>query len=115
MAAVQVSARRSPTAWRFGPWLAAGLLAFVLLAIIVVRRRERGITEVGLIVELDRAKRDLEAQRVSLERDLRQASSRDRIEPVAAQRLGLRVPSDSQIITLVRSRGTADSVVAETP
>lgn len=113
-----MTARRSPTAWRVGPWLAVGLLAFVVLAVIVVRRRERGMTEEARIVELDRARRDLDAQRVSLERDLRLASSRDRIEQVAERRLGLRVPSDSQIITLVRSRGVgaaADSAIVDTP
>lgn len=110
--------RRSITAWRLGPWLAAGLLAFVVLAVIVVRRRERGMTEEARIVELDRARRDLDAQRVSLERDIRQASSRDRIELAAERRLGLRVPSDSQIITLVRSPGvgaTPDSTAVDTP
>lgn len=113
-----MSARRSTTARRSAPWLAAGLLAFVLLAVIVVRRRERGMTEETRIVELDRARRDLDAQRVSLERDIRQASSRERIEQVAERRLGLRVPSDSQLITLVRSRGVgaaADSAAVDTP
>jgi len=113
-----MSPRPSATAWRLGPWMALGLLAFVLLAVIVVRRRERGMTEEARLVELDRARRDLDAQRVSLERDIRQASSRDRIEQVAERRLGLRVPSDSQIITLVRSRGlgaAADSAVVDTP
>lgn len=113
-----MTARRSNAAWRVGPWLVAGLLAFVALAVIVVRRRERGMTEVARIVELDRARRDLDAQRVALERDIRQASSRDRIELVAERRLGLRVPSDSQLITIVRSRGigaTADSAVVDTP
>jgi cell division protein FtsL len=113
-----MTTRRSATAWRFGPWLAAGLLAFVVLAVIVVRRRERGMTEEARIVELDRARRDLDAQRVSLERDIRQAGSRDRIEQVAERRLGLRVPSDSQLITLVRGRGVgaaADPAVADTP
>lgn len=110
--------RRSATAWRLGSWLAVGLLAFVVLAVIVVRRREIGVTEEARLVELDRARRDLDAQRVALERDLRQASSRDRIESAAARRLGLRVPSDSQIITLVRSRGGGSATgpaVADTP
>jgi len=76
------------------------------------------VTEEARIVELDRARRDLDAQRVALERDLRQASSRDRIESAAARRLGLRVPSDSQIITIVRSRAlgsAAGATVVDTP
>lgn len=113
-----MTARRATAAWRVGPWLAAGLLMFVVLAVIVVRRREQGLREETRIIELDRARRDLEAQRVSLERDIRQATSRDRIEQIAERRLGLRVPSDSQIITLVRSRGVgaaADSAAVDTP
>jgi hypothetical protein len=76
------------------------------------------MTEEALIVDLDRARRDLDAQRVALERDIRQASSRERIEQVAERRLGLRVPSDSQLITLVRTRGVgavADSAAVDTP
>jgi cell division protein FtsL len=107
-----MSPRRSASAWRFGPWLAIVLLAFVVVAVIVVRRRERGLTEEARLVELDRTRRDLDAQRVALERDLRQAGSRDRIESAAERRLGMRVPSDSQIITLVRSRGVAPAVGA---
>jgi cell division protein FtsL len=103
--------RRSATAKRFGPWLVMGLLAFVALAVIVVRRREVGVTEEARIVELDRARRDLAAQRVILERDIRQAGSRDRIEVAAERRLGLRVPSDSQIITLVRNRSEGSAAV----
>jgi len=45
-----MSPRRSATAWRLGPWLAVALLAFVVLAVIVVRRRERGMTEEARIV-----------------------------------------------------------------
>jgi cell division protein FtsL len=76
------------------------------------------MTEEARIVELDRARRDLDAQRVVLERDLRQAGSRDRIESAAERRLGMRVPSDSQIITLVRSRAgspAASPTAVDTP
>jgi cell division protein FtsL len=102
-------ARRSGLAARAGTWLAIGLLAFVGTAVIVIWRRTRGVGEETRIAELEAQRRDLDAQRVSLERDLRTAMSASRIEPAAARRLGLRMPSDSQIVTLVRARAAAAS------
>jgi hypothetical protein len=104
-------ARRSAS-WRrrAGGWLAIGLLAFVATSVIVVWRRARGTQEEGAIAELDRQRRELVARRVALEVELRTATSAGRIVPAAEGRLGLRAPSDSQLITLVRARGAdADS------
>ncbi len=110
-----MSARRSSTsASRAGRWLAIGLLAFVATAVIVVWRRGRGFAEEQRIVALDRERRDLDAQRISLEGELQRATSADRIAAAASRRLGLRAPSDSQIITLIRARG-AGATVADTP
>ncbi|MCU0616415.1 MAG: cell division protein FtsL [Gemmatimonadaceae bacterium] len=98
-------ARRRSWSGRLGGVFAIGLLAFVAAAVIVVWRRTRGDVEQQAIVTLEAERRDLEAQRVSLERDLQSAMSAGRIEPLARRTLGLRLPSDSQIVTLVRSRG----------
>lgn len=98
-------ARRRTWSGRLGGWFAIGLLAFVAAAVIVVWRRTRGDVEEQAIVSLEAERRDLEAQRVSLERDLQAAMSAGRIEPLARRMLGLRLPSDSQIVTLVRARG----------
>ena len=78
------------------------LLAFVVTAVIVVWRRGRGYEEVRRIAALDAQVRDLQAQQALLERDLRDATSSARIKPAAERRLGLRMPSDSQLITLPR-------------
>jgi hypothetical protein len=46
---------------------------------------------------------DLRAQRAQLERDIREAASRDKLTPSVEQRLGLRMPSDSQVIVIERN------------
>ncbi len=96
MPARRSSARR----WRGRSLIVFVLLAFVGTAVIVVWRRGRGVAEERLIADLDRQRRDLEAQRVLLERDLREATSAARIVPAAQRRLGLRIATDSQLVTL---------------
>jgi outer membrane murein-binding lipoprotein Lpp len=82
--------------------LIIALLAFVVTAVIVVWRRGRGVEEERRIAALDAQVRDLRAQQALLERDLREATGSARIKPAAERRLGLRMPSDSQLITLPR-------------
>jgi hypothetical protein len=45
---------------------------------------------------------DLRAQRAQLEREIREAASRDKLAPLVEQRLRLRMPSDSQVIVIQR-------------
>ena len=94
--------RRSASAQRGRSLVVIALLAFVVTAVIVVWRRGRGYEEVRRIAALDAQVRDLEAQQALLERDLREATGSARIKPAAERRLGLRMPSDSQLITLPR-------------
>ncbi|HEU4632249.1 MAG TPA: hypothetical protein VFS08_21035 [Gemmatimonadaceae bacterium] len=83
-----------------GRRVVAGLLvAFVLVASVVIWRRSQGIAQARELRELERQRRQLEAERARLERDIRLASSRSRLVPVA-ERLGLRMPLDSEIVTL---------------
>ncbi len=90
------------TPFRGRTWVMIGLLAFMGTAVIVVWRRSRGAAEERRIADLDSQLRDLQAQRTLLERDLRDAMSSSRIMPAAERRLGLRVATDSQLITLPR-------------
>ncbi len=99
---MMASPRRSPSALRGRSLVIIALLAFVVTAVIVVWRRSRGVEEVRRIAALDAQVRDLTAQQALLERDLREATSSARIKPAAERRLGLRLPSDSQLITLPR-------------
>lgn len=105
--------RRAAPRWRGRTVVAVILLAFVTTAAIVVWRRGRGVSEERRIAELDVQRRDLEAQRTLLERDLRNAMSSARIVPAAERRLGLRRATDSQLVTLSRRAGlppTRDSL-----
>lgn len=76
------------------------LAAFLLLAVGVVARRSYGIGEARRLTALERQRAQLEARRTQLQRDIRQASSRVSLMPIAEQRLGMRVPPDSQVVLL---------------
>ena len=78
------------------------LVAFVLLASLVIWRRSAGIAGARELRELGQTKLQLEGDRARLARDIRAASSRERLMPVAEQRLGMRVPWDGQMIILER-------------
>jgi len=104
--------RRSTSAPRGRSLVIIALLAFVVTAVIVVWRRGRGFEEERRIAALDAQVRDLKAQQALLERDLREATGSARIKPTAERRLGLRMPSDSQLITLSR-RGPGRVIVPD--
>jgi cell division protein FtsL len=80
--------------------VALGLLAFLLVAVGVVARRSFGIAEARRMTALERQRAQLVARRTQLQRDIRQASSRVALMPIAEQRLGMRVPPDSQVVLL---------------
>ena len=80
--------------------VAIGLGAFLLLATGVIARRSYGIAQARRMTALDRERAQLETRRAQLERDIREASGRVALMPVAEQRLGMRIPSDSQVIYL---------------
>lgn len=84
--------------------VALAFLGFLLVTTGVIWRRSFGIARARELRELDRWRVELEARRARLESDVRDAMSRARLAPVAEQRLGLRVPSDSQVVILQRPR-----------
>lgn len=85
-----------------GRWIvAAALLGFVLVSAAVVTRRSYGY-RVGLeLTALQRRKANLESERVRLDQEIRNASSRARLLPIA-ERLGMHMPSETQIVVLQR-------------
>ena len=84
--------------------VALALLGFVLVSTVVIWRRSAGIVQARELRELERTRRELLAERARLERDIRDASSRARLVPLAERRLGMRIPNDSEIVFLERPR-----------
>lgn len=95
----KLASRRGP---RGRSIVALGLLAFVLVAAAVIWRRTYGLARARELAVLDVRRRQLEAERAALQSAVRMAASRARIGPTAEQRLGMRVPSDTQVVILTR-------------
>jgi hypothetical protein len=82
-----------------------GLALFISIALVVVWRRSMGVATAREMRLLERDKRALLSERTTLERALREASSRSRVVAAAEKRLGLHVATEAQ------TRSIADSVV----
>lgn len=93
---------KSRVALRGRSVVALVLVAFVLLTSLVIWRRSVGISAASELRELGQMRLQLEGDRARLARDIRAASGRERLVPIAEQRLGMRVPSDGQMIILDR-------------
>jgi type II secretory pathway component PulJ len=61
-----------------------------------------GLSESRIVQQLERQRTDLRALRAQLQRDIRDASSRDKLTPLVEQRLHLKMPNDSQVIVIER-------------
>lgn len=79
--------------------IALGLAAFLLVTTSVIWRRGQGSAAALRLHSLGTRIDELQAQRARLDGEVRRASSRQELAP-RAQRLGLRFPSDSQVIDL---------------
>lgn len=79
------------------------LLGFLVIAVGVILRRSYGIAAAREIQELDARRAALVAERLRLEGEVRAAASRATLQPIAEQRLHMRVPADSQVIILPRA------------
>jgi len=80
--------------------VALGLVGFVLVAAGVIWRRGYGAAHAAEIRELDRRRAQLADEQAALERRVRELSSRTRLGPIVENRLGMRVPDDSQVVVL---------------
>lgn len=92
---------------RRGRWIVpGGLLAFVIVSAAVVARRSFGHSEGVEVTALERRKAALESERVRLEQQIRDGSAATVIVPLAERRLGMHLPSESQMVLL---RGATES------
>jgi hypothetical protein len=96
MAARRVAARRARSR------IAVGLLAFLVVATGIIARRSSGVSRARALHALDQRRASLESERSRLVNEIRAASSLGRLLPVVSQRLGMRVPNDSQLVRLRR-------------
>lgn len=80
------------------------LLGFFVVAMGVIARRTFGISQAREIRDLEQKRDALDASRVQLAVEIREASSRARLGPIVEQRLQMHVPADSQVIILPRER-----------
>ena len=79
--------------------IALGLATFLIVTTSVVWRRARGSATANRLHDLGAQVDELRAQRTRLDGEVRRASSRNVLAP-RVERLGLRTPSDSQVIDL---------------
>ena len=68
----------------------------------VILRRSYGIAAARELQQLDARRAALVAERLRLEAEIRAAASRATLQPIAEQRLQMRIPADSQVIILTR-------------
>lgn len=80
-------------------WVAIWLLAFLAAAGLVVTRQTASYRAARALAEARAARAGLEGRRAELVRRIRTAESRRVLVP-RAERLGLRLPADSEIILL---------------
>ena len=78
------------------------LLAFVAIASGVVLRRTAGIRGARELQAMETRRSGLIAERRRLESDIRIASSRARLQPIAEARLQMHVPTENQVVYLTR-------------
>jgi len=99
-------ARSAGGAGRRGPRgrlvVALLLVAFVSVGAAVIWRRVTGIANARELRLLATQRAQLVAERAALESAVRAAAGRGRIGGVAEQRLGMRVPADTQVVILTR-------------
>lgn len=81
-------------------WLMLWLVIFVCVLLAIATRQSAGFRTARRLGELREERTALEARRAELERQIRVASSRRVLVPLAERRLGLHEPSDSEFSLL---------------
>ena len=79
------------------------LVGFVLVTTFVIARRVNGVRQQREIRDLQRKRDALDGERIRLEGAIRDASSRERLQPIAEQRLNMHIPKPEQQVILQRA------------
>jgi cell division protein FtsL len=81
-------------------WAALILLGFVLVATSVIQRRTLGIRHARENKQLEQQLQALESRKVAIEAEIEAAKGRNRIAPLVEKKLGMRAPTEKQIVTI---------------
>lgn len=76
------------------------LLGFLIVTVGIVARRSWGRAMQNDLTNIERTRTQLSGDVIKLEADIRAASSRNKLAPLVESTLGMRVPSDTQVIDL---------------
>ena len=76
------------------------LLGFLIITVGIVARRSWGQALQRDLTGIERTRTQLSGEVIKLESEIRSASSRNRLAPLVEGKLGMRVPSDTQVIDL---------------
>jgi cell division protein FtsL len=76
------------------------LLGFLIITVGVIARRSWGQALQRDLTGIERTRTQLSGEVIKLESEIRSASSRNRLAPLVESKLGMRVPSDTQVIDL---------------
>jgi cell division protein FtsL len=90
-----------------GRWIVAAILiGFVVTTAAVIARRSYGDAQARKLSTVEERLRQLRNERVRVEAEIREASSRVRLIPIAETKLGMHVPADTQVVILPRRTRT---------
>ena len=81
-------------------WVAFILLGFVLVAASVIHRRTTGISQALEIKQLQQELQAIQSRTRKLESDIAIAGGLARIGQIAEQKLGMRAPQETQLVTI---------------
>ena len=85
-------------------WFALWLMVFLLVSLAVIKRQSAALETSLDLQQLRRARGALEVSRSALVDDIHRSRSRAVLVPLAQQKLGLRLPQDSEITILQEPR-----------
>jgi cell division protein FtsL len=86
-----------------GRWIVLALLiGFVMTTTAVIARRSYGDEQARKMSVVETRLRQLRNERIRLEAEIRDASSRVQLIPIAEAKLGMHVPADTQVVILPR-------------
>src|SRR2546422_7301191 len=94
-------------------WAALGLVAFLVTQWLLYARQTAAIHAARELADLRARRANLDGHRADLERRIRAAESRAVLVPRAQARLGLHLPSDSEIVLVPAPSGRSEEHTSE--